>query len=363
MRRYTGVAEASALTLLTLALCCAAVAGAELPARGSGIDMGSALMLRVFGETSDSRASFAATLGDRISESPFRELALQVAAPEAKSYGISTAAQFAQDQLTMRDLATQGSPANDAGRFGTISSAVRFSQPSIAIGTAAATPSTALFAAPYEPEPPAPNISPAPGTIAFAPPQLHGADFLSTPAQTGLAQFDSRDNATQTVDIASHDASYDGGANFDLRAGKRNLNLNLSSEYEHVASASDSASLNPAPNAPAWQVPGVGASLAVPNYADVNLLSLGAGVSVPVVHGLTLNLNYDAQRLYGAYGLPGLANLDTINNSYGGGLTFDIPRMSSSLSISAFQDRFQDSLLPINGSTQTREDVNFTVKF
>ncbi len=37
--------------------------------------------------------------------------------------------------------------------------------------------------------------------------------------------------------------------------------------------------------------------------------------------------------------------------------------MSSSLSIGAYQDRFQDSILPISGQTQTREDVNFTVKF
>jgi hypothetical protein len=101
----------------------------------------------------------------------------------------------------------------------------------------------------------------------------------------------------------------------------------------------------------------------VPNYADLNRLSVGAGVSVPVVRGLTLNLNYDAQHLYGGYGLPGLLNLDTINNTYGGNLTFTIPRISSSLSIGAYQDRFQDGAQPINGQTQTREDVNFTVKF
>jgi hypothetical protein len=56
-------------------------------------------------------------------------------------------------------------------------------------------------------------------------------------------------------------------------------------------------------------------------------------------------------------------NLDTINNSYGGRLTFNSPDASKSLSISAYQERFSDSVLPINGYTQTREDVNFTVKF
>jgi hypothetical protein len=52
-----------------------------------------------------------------------------------------------------------------------------------------------------------------------------------------------------------------------------------------------------------------------------------------------------------------------VNNSYGGKLTFDIPDASKTLSISAYQERFSDSVLPISGSTQTHEDVNFTVKF
>ena len=110
-------------------------------------------------------------------------------------------------------------------------------------------------------------------------------------------------------------------------------------------------------------MPQPGAPVVVPNYADLNRLSLGAGLAVPVVRGLTLNLNYDAQRLYGGYGLPGLVNLDSVSNTYGGKLSFDIPRTSGTLSISAYQDRFADGLLPLNGTTQTREDVNFTVKF
>ena len=94
----------------------------------------------------------------------------------------------------------------------------------------------------------------------------------------------------------------------------------------------------------------------------MNRVSLGAAVAVPVVNGLTFNFNYAAQRLLGGYGLPGIANLDAIENSYGGKLTFTIPHSSSTLSISAHQDRYQDNILS-NGITQTRGDVNFTVKF
>ena len=58
------------------------------------------------------------------------------------------------------------------------------------------------------------------------------------------------------------------------------------------------------------------------------------GLAVPVFRGLTLKLNYDAQRSYNSYVLPGLQDLDAANNFYTGGLTYDIPRLSSSLSIS-----------------------------
>ena len=171
--------------------------------------------------------------------------------------------------------------------------------------------------------------------------------------------------SAQTPQLALPYTSYGAGANFDVRAGKRSLNLNLSSGYEHeTRNDANAFSVTPVDSATSWQLPGSGTPLVVPNYADLNRLSLGAGVSVPVMRGLTLNFNYDTQRLYGGYGLPGLMNLDAVNNSYGGKLTFNIPQISNSaLSIGAYQDRFQDSILPNNGYTQTREDVNFTVKF
>lgn len=128
---------------------------------------------------------------------------------------------------------------------------------------------------------------------------------------------------------------------------------------------SDSSGLTPATlgDASSWQLPGAGVPLAVPNYANMSKVSLGAGVAVPVLSGLTLNLDYAADRLFGGYGLPGVSNLDTIDNSYGGKLTFQIPNSSSTLSVSARQLRYLDGLIPVNTSTETREDVNFTVKF
>lgn len=328
--------------------------------------MGSQLMMNLFGETSDLRASFAAAQGDRASESPLRELALALPAGTAKPAASGSSAPFAEDRLTLRDLATRAAGAfTGAAAIDTALSAVHFSMPAPSGdegGTLA--PPTSHYTAAYQPVAPVPEISPEPGTLAFLPPQLNASEATPSTAQLGAIRFQGQSEVNAPPESGLHDAAYGAGANFDLRAGKRNVSVNLSSEYEHVArNESNTFSVAPLDSASSWQLPGAGAPLMVPNYADLNRLSLGAGVSVPVVRGLTLNLNYDAQHLYGGYGLPGLLNLDTINNTYGGNLTFTIPRISSSLSIGAYQDRFLDGVQPLNGQTQTREDVNFTVKF
>jgi hypothetical protein len=364
VRRVVGVVTAAALML---ALGPAVAAAGGLGAGSSRFDLGSQLMLRLFGETSDSTASFAAMHGDRSSESPLRDLALgpaSVAKPDA-----SSAIAVAEDHMSLRDLAQyQGSDFGGAPQMSDQQYVVRFTPSSASQnGGDSLVPPVDHFTVAYQPVPPEPAISPAPGTLAFAPPELRVPDYLATTAQAGSLEFEGRESgvSSQAVQDAVRDTTYGAGANFDVRAGQRNVNLNLSSEYEHVGRNDANAfSVSSLDSGSSWQLPSAGGMpLTVPSYADLNRLSLGAGLSVPVTRGLTLDLNYDAQRLYGGYGLPGLVNLDTLNNTYGGKLTFNIPKISSSLSISAYQDRFQDNILQLNGSTQTREDVNFTVKF
>lgn len=368
MRRLVGVVVGGALVL---ALSSAMVALAGLPQGAGRFDLGPQLMLRLFGENSDSSASFAAAHGDRASESPLRELALQVRPADAKpELGAGPVEAFAADRFALRDLwSDQSASFTQAAQFDAGPSVVHFSAPSPWENDQALVPSSAHFTAAYQPVPPEPPVSPAPGTLAFGPPQVEGAEPLPLTAQVGPIRFEGHAQgiSTETPQLSLRDTSGDAtdsaGANFDVRAGKRSFNLNLSSEYEQVHSDAGTFSVSPLDSASSWQLPGLGAPFVVPNSADLNRLSLGAGLSVPVVRGLTLNLNYDAQRLYGGYGLPGLMNLDAVNNSYGGKLTFNIPQSSSALSIGAYQDRFQDNILPLNGYTQTREDVNFTVKF
>ena len=323
-------------------------------------------MLRVFGETSDSGASFAAAHGDRNSESPLRELALQVrpAGPKPELAAVDSQA-FAADRLALNDISGEQSPSfAQPAQFDGGPSVVHFSVPLPSQYDETLVQPSAHFTAAYQPVAPAPAVSPEPGALAFGPPQVQG-DTLPLTTRIGAVQFEGQAQgvSTQTPQLSSRDTSDSAGANFDVRAGKRSFNLNLSSEYEQLHNDAGTFSVSPLDSATSWQLPGLGAQFVVPNSADLNRLSLGAGLSVPVVRGLTLNLNYDAQRLYGGYGLPGLMNLDAVDNTFGGKLTFNIPQSSSALSIGAYQDRLQDNILPINGYTQTREDVNFTVKF
>jgi hypothetical protein len=364
VRRVVGVVASAALVL---ALTFGIGRAAGLPVPFDRVDLGSQLMLTLFGEISDSGASFAAARGDRASESPLRDLALQVRPQGDRPYAAQGVADFAQDRLAASDLAIEP----DSTLFGAApldegTSVIRFSAPARGGDAAELVPPSAHFTAAYQPPPPEPAISPGPGTLAFSPPQMLVADSVPAATHVGAVRFEGATQDAQGLgsQLSLHDASYNAGANFDLRAGKRSVSLNLSSAYEQVASnAGDAFSTSAPGSTSSWQLPGV-APLAVPNDSDFNRLSLGAGLSVPVVHGLTLNLNYDAQRLYGVYyGVPGLMNLDTVSNTYGGNLTFNIPQTSGSLSIGAYQDRFQDGILPINGQTQTHEDVNFTVKF
>lgn len=365
--RVVGVVASAALAVVL----CSAALRAELLSPGSGhADLGSALMLRLFGEVSDSDASFAAAFGDRTSESPLREMALHVgSAPSKVAYSGSAPSSvgFAPAQVALHALSSNDvSYLAQAANAGLLRSDAHFAAPATpsSAGPAPAAAS-ALFTAAYQPVEPWPNISPAPGTLAFGAPLTSSTDSGDRNLQLGRVGFEGHvaGASTQTPQLSLDDTAYNAGADFDVHAGKRNLRVNLSSAYEHLARSDGSNFTASTLDSNNWHLPQPGAPVVVPNYADLNRLSLGAGLAVPVLHGLTLNLNYDAQRLYGGYGLPGLVNLDSVSNTYGGKLSFDIPRTTGTLSISAYQDRFADGLLPLNGTTQTREDVNFTVKF
>lgn len=374
MRRVGVVANAA----LAVALCCGTAQAGFAPSVPR-IDLGSELMLRLFGETSDSNAAFAAARGDRSGESPLHELAFQIA-PERERPSFAAPSDSAWLTGTSPAAPSIDLSAAAALDAGLARSGVHFVPPSQSRDDLVTLmPSSALLTATYQPVAPAPNISPQPGTLAFGRPLTSPSlqslvpiqsprvpSFVPVTAQVAGVKFEGQIEgaSSESPQLSLRDNSYGAGANFDVRAGRRDLSLNLNTQYERVSRNDFSAfSTSPLSSASSWQLPSADAPLAVPNYADLNRFSIGAGLAVPIVRGITLHLNYDTQRLFGGYGLPGLVNLDAVNNSYGGKLTFNSPDSSKILSISAYQERFNDSFLPINGTSQMREDVNFTVKF
>jgi hypothetical protein len=363
--RRVGVLVTSALAA---SLCCGIASAASMPFGSVRHDLGSELMLRLFGETSDTSASFAAARGDRTSESPLRDLALNIPSAAGNSAAFSSTEIV---PLTALRAPSTGAPettnVTQAFDRSLMRNEAHFAAPFQSNDDVTVIPSSALLTANYQPVAPVAAISPAPGTLAFdsVPAATQSATLAPLTVHLGGAQFEGnvQGGSSDTPALSLHDSTYGAGANLQLRAGKRDINLNLTTQYEQLLRNDNSGFAAAVGSPSSWQLPGDDVPLVVPNYADLNRLSLAAGIAVPVVRGLTLNLNYGAERLYGGYGLPGLVNLDAVNNTYGGRLTFDIPDASKTLSISAYQERFSDSVLPTNGSTQTREDVNFTVKF
>ncbi len=396
MRRLAGPIATAVLAAALLP--CVAFASSPAVAGTTAFDLPSQLMLRIFGESSDASASLAAAYGDRVSESPLRDLALRTQpAGSAATFDRESASPTFASARSPRVVAANGDAFDLAQniRATLLRTDLRFAvtpqydDTAVSSDNAARVSAATFTAGEYRPIAPVTLVSPQSGAFSLgglvhgAPPAVAASSALAfgesgvpgsagssaaipTAVHLGPVKFTTRlESASMAApSVGLNDNAAGAGANLDVRAGRRTLTFGLSSDYERLT-RSDASGLTPAAlgDTSSWELPGAGVPLAVPNYADVSKVSLGAGVAVPVVNGLTLNLDYAANRMFGGYGLPGLTNLDAIDNSYGGKLTFEIPHSSSTLSISARQLRYQDSLIPVNTSTETREDVNFTVKF
>jgi hypothetical protein len=379
MRRGIGVVL---VTALAVALSFRAASGTSLPIQS--YDFRSAVFMSVFGETSDPAASVAAAYGDRASESPLRGLALRI--PESQSNDSFTVNLAASPTFTK---SAGGSDATgdyvdlaQSVRARVLNSDVLYSAPATQRNDVVKDDVAPAFpVAAYQPVEEAPAVTLQSGEVSFIPiarPQppalakvsasgVVGAaktsESVPAPLHVGPLHFEGQVQgvSAQAPQIALHDNSYGAGADIPVRAGGRRLDVGVSSSFEQLTRTD--ANLSASAPAASLALPGSDASLVIPSFASLSRVSLGAGVAVPLVNGLTLKLNYDTARLVGSYGLPGLTNLDAIDNAYGGGLTFALPHSSSTLSLSAYQFRYQDNILPANSLTQTRENLNFTVKF
>ncbi|HTA39380.1 MAG TPA: hypothetical protein VK760_09900 [Candidatus Acidoferrales bacterium] len=354
----------------------------------AGYNFGAAAFRAIFGETTDASASLAATYGDLASESPMREFAIASAAPKkvadvAFAPGLSSPLGFAQERAR-RSPSAASSVDEFSGRVfapsGTRFVPVAFYEPVPSISVEA--PQRLDVAAPAAPAALPSDPAPSLASTAVAPISFGKSAYSQKPAnaltsglvptsvavpvsmQLGRLRFDGQVNGaeTQTSAQADKDSGYDAGANFDVRAGGHRVNVDVSSSYEHLMRDDTISYSSALPVSSKWEIGG-DAAPALPSYADMSKLALGANVAVPVTTTMTLGLNYNAQRLLGEYGLPGIGNLDAIDNSLGGRVTLAIPKWSSQISLSASQYHYQDNIAPANTFSDLRGNVNFTVKF
>ncbi len=387
MRRSARVASLAILLALVPALSPNIAQSDPVISSSASYDFGAAAFRALFGETTDANAALAASYGDLSSESPMREFAIttvpQKIADVAFAPGLSSTITFAQERPARPSASSVSSMDNFAGRV-FAPSATRFVPvafyepvPSIAIDV----PRRLDVAEPPAPAPPSdssPSLASAPapaisfGNSAYSqkPANPLTAGFVPSSVAVpvslhlGRLQFDGQVGGTETQASALSDSDngYNAGADFDVRAGARRVNVDVSSSYEHLMRDDTISYSSALPVASKWEIGG-DAVPAIPSYADMSKLALGANLAVPVTTTMTLGLNYNAQRLLGEYGLPGIGNLDAIDNSLGGRVTLAIPKWSSQISLSASQYHYQDNIAPANTFSDLRGNVNFTVKF
>ena len=157
------------------------------------------------------------------------------------------------------------------------------------------------------------------------------------------------------------------GTNFNVRTGDRSVRIQLASSVEQMTGASGPAVF---PYVPIDPDAGLGSGtspqaslLQYPGIADLVRTGLAAGIDVPITHRLTLGLGYDRAHYQGDYGTSLLPGLDAYKNTYQGNVSYQLSNPNSLVTLSARQYRYQDGFSPAFNLTQTRADLNFTVKF
>jgi hypothetical protein len=360
MRRWLCAMQIGAL----VAVLCSGVADASITASLDGsfapqpFDFSAQLFARIFGESSDQQVAFNAPYDTSLRGLAFRTKSATPVAPAQR-----VAASLPEASITISDPSyTPPLPLKQ------ISVAELSSQPRVS-GIAY-----------YEGALPVPTDAPAThrfdlAALQMSPAQLsgfaaanlsEGASNVQTtgeyvPIRLGKLQFAPHAEAGQSNALQSNstNAAVGAGATLNVRAGGRNVGVDLSSALEHATLSAPqfSATSAGAPSLSAAQLP-----VFVPAYADVSAQTISTGVTVPVSRKLTASLQYDTQHLLGAYGVPGVSNLDANNTIYGAQLTYNLKGWSA-ISFSTRQYHFQNNLLPSNALTQINTNLNFTIKF
>lgn len=190
--------------------------------------------------------------------------------------------------------------------------------------------------------------------------QLSGT-AVAVPVRLGPVRFQTAFAAMQHCGTADDSAAcaqgLSAGTAFDVRAGNRALNLRIESAVTHVTTNQTAGVFPYVPLDPDAQ-----AGLTYAGVSNVSGQNVGAELAVPVSHRITVGLQFDRTHYQGTSFMSEMPGFEGMRDAYLGNLTYQL-RGSSAITLSARQYRYQDLLTPSLTATQTRADLNFTVKF
>jgi hypothetical protein len=157
------------------------------------------------------------------------------------------------------------------------------------------------------------------------------------------------------------------GTAFDVRAGNTRFNLQLSGTVGRVNSRDALYEYTPLDPDAQFSLnsgsPDDTTMLYYPGLSQMVRHGVGASLAVPVSPVISIGLQYDRSHYQGNYATLFAPGIDATKDTYLGNLTYQLPNSSSFFTVSARQYRYQDSFAPNFNLTETRADLNFTVKF
>jgi hypothetical protein len=214
-----------------------------------------------------------------------------------------------------------------------------------------------------------------------APIKAGGLTFTTTGNYSHLQEIRPDSQAAQTygpvyaTTVPEMIDTYGLNTKFALPVFQTQATINLNGQYENLRRLDMTAQqyypLNPstqAVDATAFAAanaafPGGSLVSFFPNYINMRHITLGANATVPLTRDLNLNGSYSTQRYGGSYGTTLTQNISERKDYYTGGLTYNIPKSNSSLSILARHYGYTDEVVPNFNYSENRQDINFTVRF
>jgi hypothetical protein len=297
MRRWLCVLQIGVLTsVLWPGIACASLADSFAP---RSIDLSTQIFTRLFGESSDRVAA----------ETPLRDLAFRVDNTAiATVTAPTTAAQLPSPSASLADAsfapptplhlasnATSGSIADLSAQLRV--PAVEYYESAAPVPTDA--PASHRFDLSGLQAVAVPSPAFAPGLGANAPGEQSAG--IKLPVRLGKLSFSPHAEAalTPTLPTNFNNAALGAGATLNVRAGARDVGVDLSSQIERATLGAPQ--FTTASAATTLDLAGDNLPVFVPAYADVSGRTLATGVTVPVTRSLTANLQFDTQHLLGTY--------------------------------------------------------------